>query len=83
MKSIEEQTVKALSWQMIYGNYRSKLSAEGWERLEQAVGAPDFKKMDSDEDTPMSPFNEAVLFIDRELGDGDGSMVEEITVASV
>ena len=83
MKSIEEQTVKALSWQMIYGNYRSKLSAEGWERLEQAVGAPDFKKMDSDEDTPMGPFNEAVLFIDRELGDGDGSMVEEITVASV
>ncbi|MCH7611451.1 MAG: hypothetical protein IIB10_12305, partial [Chloroflexi bacterium] len=46
MKSIEEQTVKALSWQMIYGNYRSKLGAEGWERLEQKVGAPDFKKMD-------------------------------------
>ena len=83
MKSIEEQTVKALSWQMIYGNYRSKLGAEGWERLDQSVGAPDFKKMDSDEDTPMGPFNEAVLFIDRELGDGDGSMVEEITVASV
>ncbi|MFV1858932.1 MAG: 1,4-dihydroxy-2-naphthoate octaprenyltransferase [Anaerolineales bacterium] len=83
MKSIEEQTVKALSWQMIYGNYRPKLGAERWERLEQTVGAPDFKQMDSDEDTPMGPFNEAVLFIDRELGDGDGSMVEEITVASV
>ena len=83
MKSIEEQTVKALSWQMIYGNYRSKLGAEGWERLEQKVGAPDFKKMDSDEDTPMGPFNEAVSFIDQELGDGDGSMVQEITVASV
>jgi 1,4-dihydroxy-2-naphthoate octaprenyltransferase len=83
MKSIEEQTVKALSWQMVYGNYRSKLGAKGWKRLEQTVGAPDFKKMDSDEDTPMGPFNEAVLFIDRELGDGDGSMVEEITVASV
>jgi 1,4-dihydroxy-2-naphthoate octaprenyltransferase len=83
MKSIEEQTVKALSWQMIYGNYRSKLGAEGWEQLEQSVDAPEFKGMDSDEDTPMGPFNEAVLYIDRELGSGDGSMVEEITVASV
>ena len=83
MKPIEEQTVKALSWQMIYGNYRSKLGAEGWEKLEQSVGAPEFKGMDSDEDTPMGAFNEAVLYIDRELGDGDGSMVEEITVASV
>ncbi|GMR09520.1 MAG: hypothetical protein BMS9Abin28_0339 [Anaerolineae bacterium] len=83
MKPIEEQTVKALSWQMIYGNYRSKLGAEGWEQLEQSVGAPEFKGMDSDEDTPMGPFNEAVLYIDRELGSGDGSMVEEITVASV
>ena len=83
MKSVEEQTVKALSWQMIYGNYRSKLGAEGWDRLAQTVGAPDFKKMDSDEDTPMGPFNEAVLFIDRVLGNGDGSMVEEITAESV
>ena len=83
MKPIEEQTVKALSWQMVYGNYRSKLGAEGWEQLEQTVGAPNFKKMDQDEDTPMGPFNEAVLYIDRELGAGDGSMVEEITVASV
>jgi 1,4-dihydroxy-2-naphthoate octaprenyltransferase len=83
MKPIEEQTVKALSWQMVYGNYRSKLGAEGWEQLAQSVGAPEFKGMDSDEDTPMGPFNEAVLYIDRELGNGDGSMVEEITVASV
>ncbi len=83
MKPIEEQTVKALSWQMVYGNYRSKLGADGWEQLEQSVGAPEFKGMDSDEDTPMGPFNEAVLYIDRELGSGDGSMVEEITVASV
>ena len=83
MKPLEEQTVRALSWQMVYGNYRSKLGAEGWEQLEQTVGAPDFKKMDQAEDTPMGPFNEAVLYIDRELGAGDGSMVEEITVASV
>ena len=47
MKPIEEQTVKALSWQMVYGNYRSKLGAEGWEQLEQSVGAPEFKGMDT------------------------------------
>ncbi|HLF37798.1 MAG TPA: hypothetical protein VI520_07680, partial [Anaerolineales bacterium] len=83
MKPIGEQTVKALSWQLLYGNYRSKLGAEGWERLEQAVGAPAFRRMDSDEDCPMAPFNEAVLFIDRQVGNGDGSMIEEITIASV
>lgn len=83
MKPIEEQTVKALSWQMVYGNYRPKLGKEGWEKLAQTVGAPDFRKMDSDEDCPMGPFNEAVAYIDRELGNGDGAMVEEITVASV
>lgn len=83
MKPIAEQTVKALSWQLLYGNYRGKLGAEGWERLERSVGAPAFRKMDSDEDCPMAPFNEAVLFIDQQLGSGDGSMIEEITVASV
>ncbi len=83
MKPIDEQTVKALSWQLLYGNYRPRLGPEGWQTLEQAVGAPAFRKMDSDEDCPMSPFNEAVLFIDREVGRGDGSMIQEITVASV
>lgn len=83
MKPIEEQTVKALSWQLLYGNYRAQLGKEGWEQLERAVSAPAFRKMDSDEDTPMGSFNEAVLYIDRELGTGDGSTVQEITVASV
>ncbi|MEX0787345.1 MAG: prenyltransferase, partial [Anaerolineales bacterium] len=83
MKPIEQQTVKALSWQLLYGNYRPVLGAEGWQKLEQAVGAPAFRKMDSDEDCPMAPFNEAVLFIDREVGSGDGSKIEEITIASV
>lgn len=83
MKPIEEQTVKALSWQLLYGNYRPRLGVEGWQRLAQAVGAPAFRKMDSDEDCPMGPFNQSVLFIDRELGAGDGAMIEEITVASV
>jgi 1,4-dihydroxy-2-naphthoate octaprenyltransferase len=83
VKPIEEQTVKALSWQLLYGNYRPKLGNESWQELEQAVGAPDFRKMDSDEDCPMQPFNEAVTYIDRKLGSGDGALIEEITVASV
>lgn len=82
-RSIEGQTVKALSWQMLYGNYRSKLGADGWQRLTDTINAPYFRKMDPDEDCPMGPFNEALLFIDRELGSGDGSLIEEITVASV
>ncbi len=83
MKPIEQQTVKALSWQMVYGNYRRKLGREGWDELAQTVGAPDFLKMDSVEYCPMRPFNAAVAYIDRELGNGDGAMIEEITVASV
>jgi 1,4-dihydroxy-2-naphthoate octaprenyltransferase len=82
-RPVEEQTVKALSWQMLYGNYRPKLGAEGWEQLASQVGAPAFRKMDPDEDCPMLPFNQAVEYIDRALRKGDGSMVEEITIASV
>ncbi len=81
--STEEQTVKALSWQLLYGNYRRKLGAEGWQKLSETVGAQDFRKMDQDEDCPMGPFNEAVLYIDNELGKGDGALIEEITIASV
>lgn len=82
-RPLEGQTVKALSWQMLYGNYRPKLGAEGWLQLAEAVGAPDFRKMDQDEDCPMGPFNEAILAIDRELGSGDGALIEEIAFASV
>ncbi len=82
-KPLSEQTVKALSWQLLYGNYRPKLGPEGWQQLAETVGAPDFRKMDPDEDCPMEPFNQAVLYIDRTLGTGDGSLIEEITVASV
>lgn len=82
-RPVDEQTVKALSWQLLFGNYRSKLGADGWQRLAESVGAPDFRKMDSDEDCPMGPFNEAVLFIDQEIGTGDGALIEEITIASV
>jgi 1,4-dihydroxy-2-naphthoate octaprenyltransferase len=77
------ETVKALSWQMLYGNYRSRLGADGWQELAETVGAPAFRGMDPDEDCPMGPFNQAVLWIDQRLGDGDGSLVEEITIASV
>jgi 1,4-dihydroxy-2-naphthoate octaprenyltransferase len=82
-RPLEGQTVKALSWQLVYGNYRPKLGAEGWQKLAETVGAPDFRHMDSDEDCPMGPFNEAMLYIDRRLGRGDGALIEEITVASV
>ncbi len=82
-KPLAEQTVKALSWQLLYGNYRPKLGAEGWQQLVETVGAPDFRKMDPDEDCPMEPFNQAVLYLDRTLGTGDGSLIEDITVASV
>jgi 1,4-dihydroxy-2-naphthoate octaprenyltransferase len=82
-RPIEEQTVKALSWQMLYGNYYPKLGRDGWTRLAEQVEAPDFRKMDQDEDCPMEPFNQAVQIIDREIGRGDGAMIEEITVASV
>lgn len=82
-RPIEDQTVKALSWQLLYGNYRPKLGKEGWEEMAEAVGAPEFRGMDQDEDCPMEPLNEAVLWIDRTLGEGDGMLIEEITIASV
>ena len=44
-RSIETQTVKALSWQMLYGNYRSKLGTNGWHELAREVGAPDFRTL--------------------------------------
>jgi 1,4-dihydroxy-2-naphthoate octaprenyltransferase len=82
-KSVEEQTVKALSWHLLFGNFRARLGAEGWDQLEQAVGAPPLRELDPDEDCPLGPFNEAVTFIDGRLGTGDGTLIEEITVASV
>ena len=82
-KAVAEQTVKALSWQLLFGNYRAKLGADGWEELQQKVNVPAFRKMDPDEDCPMGPFNKAVTFIDHKLGSGDGTLVEEITAASV
>lgn len=82
-KPIEQQTVKALSWQLLYGNYRPKLGAEGWQKLTETIEVPDFRHMDSDEDCPMEPFNEAVVYIDRVLGRGDGALIVELTRASV
>jgi 1,4-dihydroxy-2-naphthoate octaprenyltransferase len=83
VRPLEGQTVKALSWQLLYGNYRPKLGAEGWKELADTVGAPEFRKMDPDEDCPMEPLNQAVLFIDKKLGQDDGALIEEITIASV
>ena len=44
-RPLEGQTVKALSWQLLYGNYRSKLGAAGWQELAKTVGAPDTRRM--------------------------------------
>ena len=82
-KAIDQQTVKALSWQLLYGNYRSKLGADGWKNMAETVGAPDFRTMDPDENCPMKPLNDAVIYIDRVLGKGDGRMIREVTRASV
>ncbi len=82
-KSIEQQTVKVLSWQLLYGNYRPKLGTDGWQKLTEKINVPDFRHMDPDEDCPMQPFNEAVDYIDQVLGQGDGAMIVEITRASV
>jgi 1,4-dihydroxy-2-naphthoate octaprenyltransferase len=82
-KPIEQQTVKALSWQLLYGNYARKLGPDGWAKMAEQIDVPDFKHLDQDEDCPMQPFNQAVLYIDRVVGNGDGSKVREITRASV
>ncbi len=82
-KPIAQQTVKALSWQLLYGNYSKKLGPDGWKKMAEQIDVPDFRHMDQDEDCPMQPLNEAVLYIDRVVGTGDGSKVREITRASV
>lgn len=82
-KPIEQQTVKALSWQLLYSNYARKLGPDGWKKMAEQIEMPDFRHMDQDEDCPMQPFNAAVLYIDRAVGNGDGSKVREITRASV
>jgi 1,4-dihydroxy-2-naphthoate octaprenyltransferase len=82
-KPIEQQTVKALAWQLLYGNYANKLGPDGWKKLAEETGAPDFRHLDPDEDCPMAPFNAAVQYIDRVAGKGDGALIGEMTRASV
>src|SRR5687767_9817981 len=77
------ETVKALSWQLLYGNYRAQLGEQGWADLAQKCNAPDFRSLDGDVDVPMDPFNQALVYVDRKLGNGDGALVEEIARGSV
>lgn len=77
------ETVKALSWQLLYGNYRPKLGDQAWKELERECNPPDFRHMDGDVDVPMEGFNKALLFIDRKLGHGDGAYIEEVARLSV
>jgi hypothetical protein len=77
------ETVKALSWQLLYGNYRPLLGDSGWADLADKCRAPDFRSLDGDVDVPMDPFNQALQYIDRTLGKGDGRLIEEIGRLSV
>jgi 1,4-dihydroxy-2-naphthoate octaprenyltransferase len=78
-----EETVKNLSWQLLYGNWRLELGPEHWDEMVEDVGGPDVQETDSLADVPMEPFNEACLVLDEEVGDGDGSEIAEIARASV
>jgi 1,4-dihydroxy-2-naphthoate polyprenyltransferase len=77
------ETVKALSWQLLFGNYRVPLGEQGWSELAEKCHAPNFRQLDGDVDVPMDPFNQALLFIDRRVGTGDGRVIEEIARLSV
>ena len=83
MSPERQETVKALSWQLLYGNYRPKLGDQGWNDLAAKCNPPEFRSMDGDVDVPMEPFNQALLFIDQRLGSGDGTYVEEVARLSV
>lgn len=82
-KPVGNQTVKAQSWHMLSAMFRDRLGEERWDKLCQVVGAPQLIGMDPDEDCPMEPFNTAITTIDRELGAGDGALIEEIARAYV
>src|SRR5688572_29266524 len=77
------ETVKALSWQLLYGNYRPQLGEQGWTELAEQVKAPDFRQLDGDVDVPMDPFNQALLYLDRRVGKSDGKLIEEVARLSV
>lgn len=78
-----QETVKNLSWQLLYGNWRLELGPERWDEMVEEVGGPDVQATDSLENVPMEPFNEACLVLDEEVGSGDGSEIADIAKASV
>lgn len=82
-KSINGQTVKAQSWHMLAAMFRGRLGAEDWDNLCRAVGAPEYMRMDPDEDCPMESFNAAITHLDRQLGSGDGGLIVQISGAYV
>src|SRR5687767_12585137 len=77
------ETVKALSWQLLYGNYRHQLGEQGWAELAQKCGAPDFRHLDGDVDVPLDSFNQALRYIDTHLGKADGRLLEDVARLSV
>ena len=63
-----DETVKGLSWQLLFGNYRTRLGAGKWDLLVERVGGPVVREIDADDDLPMEPFNAMLNELDRELG---------------
>ncbi len=72
-------TVKGLAWKLLYGNHRPSLGPDRWEALvEQVDGPSDVKELALDQGLPLEPFARALLAIDSELGEGDGSRLPGI-----
>ncbi|MGD8815400.1 MAG: 1,4-dihydroxy-2-naphthoate octaprenyltransferase [Anaerolineales bacterium] len=82
-KPIDEQTIKVLSWQLLSEIYAPEFGEEAWEKLCHLLGAPRFRDVDSEQDCPMEPFNEALMIIDQDLGKRDGALIEAFAIAWV
>lgn len=82
-KAGPDETVKGLSWKLIYGNYRMKIGPQAWDEAVQAIGGPDVVAIDAMDDLPMQPFNEMLHAIDKRVGRGTGSEIDRVAQDSV
>lgn len=78
-----KETVKGLSWKLLYGNYRKTIGMDAWDEAVTDVGGPDVVAMDAMDDVPMQPFNEMLWAIDRKVGRGTGSEIDKVAQESV
>ena len=82
-KASKGETVKGLSWKLLYGNYRMTIGPDSWDEAVDKVGGPDVVSMDAMDDVPMQPFNEMLWQIDRRVGRGTGSEIDKVAQESV